>query len=542
MHPLNQQLQNPLTRAANQHDREEILTRFPDLQDIPDGRCLALRRYVVSHPDRFFDQTAYDYYLRWLRNRARTDRELLQEYLTDNESELARALHFLREINLQDWHDRLLEKADDYEHVRFVDRHIHPAYLRLIEGVFVHFTRCLAFFSRRDRGKGTDGLELWSVVQEVDRLPAAALTDPYRHTVRNAIAHGGITYRENRIKYVDKNGKEEELDAIEVIRLCDDMVDVCNGIVAAFKVFCIAENTHYDLPKELLLDELREETRSPWWQIDGCIPTETAKGSQLLVYAKPNSRDSGKIHMATVQSGILAESLAPGFDRYFFSLRSSKALPGWAAFDGKKLATLRKAPESNLESYKGILEDDLLFYSPHLKLPRWLCRLDTLLQSFRIQWALAWKQQRKERQIPTIICRGASVHRNGWRLVLRGHVFLPELEVLPVEETIRTWRRRITRVALKEARRNSPGIGLSRFLPLGYSRISVIRKDFRKRRLASFGLSKDLVCTVQLQKINRIKSPDILGSTIETHGPWRIAWNRSWRIEEGQQVSGGNGE
>jgi hypothetical protein len=56
----------------------------------------------------------------------------------------------------------------------------------------------------------------------------------------------------------------------------------------------------------------------------------------------------------------------------------------------------------------------------------------------------------------------------------------------------------------------------------------VYRKDYRARRLKSFGLGSDLVCTVRFQRMSRIRSPDILGSTVESAGRWRVAWNKSW--------------
>ncbi len=57
----------------------------------------------------------------------------------------------------------------------------------------------------------------------------------------------------------------------------------------------------------------------------------------------------------------------------------------------------------------------------------------------------------------------------------------------------------------------------------------------------AFGLGPELICTIQLQHIRRIKALDIIGSTIEVSGDWRIAWNRAW-IEAGGNIgTGGKG-
>jgi len=49
------------------------------------------------------------------------------------------------------------------------------------------------------------------------------------------------------------------------------------------------------------------------------------------------------------------------------------------------------------------------------------------------------------------------------------------------------------------------------------------------RKLESYGLGPDLIGTVQIQKIKRIKAPDIIGSSIEQIGKFRFAWNKAWR-------------
>ncbi len=68
----------------------------------------------------------------------------------------------------------------------------------------------------------------------------------------------------------------------------------------------------------------------------------------------------------------------------------------------------------------------------------------------------------------------------------------------------------------------------TRYLPVGYARVSVFSTDFRQRTLINFGLGAELVCTLQLRRIRRIQSPDLMGSTVENSGSWRVAWNQAW--------------
>ena len=162
--------------------------------------------------------------------------------------------------------------------------------------------------------------------------------------------------------------------------------------------------------------------------------------------------------------------------------------------------------------------------------------MDTLVQSIRLQWPLAVRQIRHNLGRHRIICRNAKVHRNSWGAVLSAQVVLEGLDDNPdAPQLVRRHKRRIVRSAVRLARKKR-GFVASAYLPIGFAQVAVFRRDFRRRRLSGFGLGSDLVCTVRLHRIRRIKSPDLMGATIENIGNWRIAWNKAWLEETGHQV------
>lgn len=518
-----EQLQNPLTRRRNDAHRARVLKLFPATATVVTPHYLALRRYLVNAPERFFNRAVHQLFFSWLREHDATNRVALQQYMDDAAVEIGRALLFLSEANQEDWHDSLLDAVDEYELLRIIDRRIHRNYLRLVEGVLTPLTRIIAHFSRRDRAAGTEGLDIWAIVRELQAGPMASTTQSYRHTMRNGIGHGGITYQQYEITYRDKRGAEESIAIRDVIRLCDDLIDDCNALASALTLFLIIHRDDgYAVPEELLVQELQEETNSPWWSIEGVIRSQIQTGPQLLVYARTATRDFTKVQWSAVQSGILAELFASGYGRYFISIRAHAALPGWAAFNGARIRELREARTPTISGYTNIVES--IFYSPRIPFPRTFSRIDTLLQSIRIQWPLLMEESRVARGIPAITCRTAKMHRNGWRSVLNGSVVLDTLEREIHPNDIRSHRRRLVRTALREATSESG----ARYFPLGFVQIAVFGTDYRKRRLQSFGLGADLICTVRYQTIKRIKSPDIFGSTVEKRGHWRIAWNKAW--------------
>lgn len=130
----------------------------------------------------------------------------------------------------------------------------------------------------------------------------------------------------------------------------------------------------------------------------------------------------------------------------------------------------------------------------------------------------------------SIQARTASIHRNGWRVVLNGSVVVESRDDITTAY-IKELGKGLIRVALKEARKNVPFYSVLRYLPLGYARVLLIEKDHRRGVLKSFGLRKELIGTIQVQMIKRIRSPDIFGSTIEQVGSIRYAWNKAWLSE-----------
>lgn len=529
-------LQNPLTRERDQIDRARILRSFPTLGTDSERHALVLRRYLDDRPEKFFDCAAFDTYLRWLQMHDQTRPTQLKSYFNSFRSEIGRALLFLRELNREEWHDSSLKTGDDYDLIRIVDKHIHPAYLRLVEGVFTQLIRPLAYFSRIHRNKGVEGLDIWSIADELKGQNEEHLLTYYQHTIRNGIAHGGISFLQREIRYRDLRGNHKTVSTSFVIRNFDDLLDVCNGLAAATKAFFLtSQGRGYIPPRELMIEALQELVWAPWWTIEGCVEAEIGGRSQLTIYAKPDSRDNRKVVWSTVQSAILSEYLASGYDRYFFSLRTPKLGQGWAAFDGHRLRDLRQAEADDLSAYQGILEGIGSFYIPRPGIPAMLAQVDTLITSARIAIPTVVARIREGLGKPRFFFRNATLHRNSWGAVLQGDIVIDGLDGVEIVRVIRKSYKRFIRVGKRYARRNCRFTGTNR-LPIGYAQVAVFKRDYRKRRLSGFGLAEDLVCTVRLQRIRRIRAPDILGSTIETKGKWRIAWNKAWLDSVGQRV------
>lgn len=515
-------LKNPLRERVWQAERIAVADLFQIPAGTADGHYEIMRRYLYLTPERFFARDVHLAYLDWLVERHSSHPSELRDYMTENITEIGRALLFLREINIEDWHDTLIDTTSEWELLRFIETKIHRAYLRLVEGVLTPLVRVVAFFHRIDRNAGVDGLDTFAISKELDNSPLSLLVRSYHHTLRNGVGHGGLIYHQNEISYRDKKGNEATLGTCEVVRLFDDLLDDCNGLVSALTLFLMFyKSDGYQLPEALLVQELAEETAAPWWFIEGAMRLEIASGSQLNVFARTSTKDFQKILFSVVQSGILAEALVPGYDRYFLSIRGVKS-QGWVALFGDRLRVHRTAGHE-LSAYSDIVESK--FFFPDCKWPGWFHSIETIIKSFFLHLPLARREWIAARGIPQIVPRRAAMHANSWHSVLNGEVVIEQ----PDPDIIRKFRRRIIWSVLGIATRTLRRV---RYYPLGFAQVAVFCRDYRKRRLKNYGLGDDLVCTVRYQSLARIRSLDISGSTVETLGPWRIAWNRAWLERE----------
>jgi len=125
----------------------------------------------------------------------------------------------------------------------------------------------------------------------------------------------------------------------------------------------------------------------------------------------------------------------------------------------------------------------------------------------------------------SISVRKTQIHRNRCHVVVNAQVFVKQNQCVSLRKLIRDNCSRIVRRVVKHTRKNEPRYNLLRFLPVGHVRLGIYSKDFRVRKLGVSGLIPELLCTIQLKKLKRIKCPDILGGKPEIIKNFRVVWN-----------------
>ncbi len=517
---------NPLTEPLLKIRREAVRREYFD-DNLSLNKCpISLYKYISSRPEKFFCKRSFHSQYEFLNSDENSQR--IVEFLNENHSQIDLAFKSLDEVNKKTWHDDCAP-TDEYDFFKFSESEVNPTFLKLIEGVFGVLIYLNSFISRLSRGKSTDGLDIYNRVEELSKIDQTFVSEVYCNTTRNSIAHGSVKYSHRRIEFKDKNKTVSNKPA-EYIHRFERLLDTCNGLALAYKKFFFITDLAVKIPKQVFLEELYSQTESPWWKIEGCLDSEASGNkSQLVIFINPSTRDYEKVRASSVWTAILAESYAPGYDRYFLSLRSPIAYSGFAVFDGNALRERRVNRVSDFDGYAGILESDLIFWVPFIKIPKLFHKIYTYFLSVELFSSVRFLATVQNKGV-SIQARTVSIHRNGWRVVLNGSVVV-ESKYDITTAYIKQQGNGLIRIALKEARKNVPFYSPLRYLPLGYARVSLIDKDHRRGVLKSFGLRKELIGTIQVQMIKRIRSPDIFGSTIEQIGSIRYAWNKEWLSE-----------
>ncbi len=526
MNNLAIEIRNPLTDSVNKIKKESIINFFFD-NALPIKKCpLSLDKYLRSRPEKFYCTDSFSQQSLFLN--AKCNKQEVISFINSNFSQLDSALKILGEINRKPWNDSNIP-TDEYDFFRFCEQELNPSYLLLLEGVFGVLIHVNSVISRINREKSTDGLDIYNRVEELKKTDLIFVLKPYCNTTRNSIAHGSVKYFHRYIKFQDKNTTIQK-NFSEYISQFDNFLDICNGLALAYKIYFFNNLLTLKIPKQVLLEELYAQTEAPWWSIDGCLDSNTGENdSQLVIFITPKTRGFDKVQMSSIWTAVLAESYAPGYDRYFLFLRSPLAYQGFAAFDGKALLERRENKVENWEGYAGVLEGNLIFWIPFIKIPKVFYKIQTYILSFKMSFSLKELLSIKKsgRQI---IARNAEIHRNGWRVVLNANVVIESEQGVNLIE-VKNNGRKIIYTALSLARGKIPWYKVVKYLPLGYARVLLFNKDYRCRELKSFGLRKNLIGTLQKQRIMGIKSPDIFGSTIEHVGSIKYAWNKAWLDE-----------
>lgn len=523
----------PTTKDINRYWNEKIIANFPLLSNSSKSKFLSLKEFMVERPQKFYDDKAFNEFYSFLTNFKDSSQNSFISLYKENEHHLNIGLKSLDEINRLQIHDIFIPE-DSIKVIQFIENNIHFNYLKLLESVYHKFIQVIAFKNRKDRAKPTDGLDIFNCVEEIQNTDFKFSTLCYNNTIRNGIAHGGITYEHSETIYKGKKGKPYKVNTKKVIRLFDDLLDICNGFALAFKIFLINNRDFFQqkkltIPKQFLIQELKAQANAPRWEVVDCLESVVLDGKkQLNVFTNNKLLALDEVNYYAFRTAVLAEFFATGYDRYFFSLNSKYSMNGWAAYNGQILKKGRVLNNDSLNDYQGVLEGNLLYFIPKIKLPKFIRSLINLFSIIKINFRIEYNKITNNIFKKKYELRDSKPFRRGFSIIINDSsiYILPEFKN-EIIDIIQNDYKKILSYSIKQSKKRLK-FRIFRFLPTSYVRITIYEKDLRKRQLRSSGLIENLICSITINNSSKIKNIDFIGGKVEQKGKYRIVWNKNW--------------
>lgn len=526
----------PSTKTANRFCNEKILENFPVLLNQPDAKFLSLNEYITQRPQKFYKNRVFKDYLNFLGKFKNKNPKFLAEMLHNVEYDLNIALKSLDDINYKKTHDNFIPD-NNIETIQFIENNIHFNYLKLIEAVYHKFVLLIALENRLVRNKPTEVLDVFNCVEEIQKTDFNYLTECYNNTIRNGIAHGGITYKESDTIYKGKKGQPFKITTKEIIRKFDDLLDICNGLALALKVFIILNRDFFQsnnilIPKQFLIQELKAQSNAPRWKVVDCLESITMDNrKQLNVFTENSLLDIEEVNYYAFRTAVITEYFASGYERYFFSLKSKYSLQGWAVFNGVILKRERLKNTNELAGYSGVLEDNLLFFVPKIQLPKFIRKIVSITHiaksNFWIDYHCKTNNQFKRNY--EIELRESKPFRRKLSIINNDpSLYISAENNEKIVEIIRKDYKKIVHYVILKSKKEHKTV-FTRILPTIYIRVMIYDTDLRKRKLRNSGLIENLICSITINKSKKIKTIDLFGGIQEQKGNFRIIWNRNWR-------------
>jgi|AntRauTorcE11897_2_1112592.scaffolds.fasta_scaffold07954_3 hypothetical protein len=531
------QFENPITKPQHEYWKSKITERFEE-QNFTDDIFLSLIDYIEGIPQKFYSQQAFDTFFDLLSELKNSNPEILKNFINENQNSINRGVNALYEVNQKQIHDTFFPEGD-LELYEFIDKDIHYNYLKLLEGPYFLFIFLIAIYSRKRRGKDTEGLDLFNCVQEIEKN-YSCLIQVYDNNIRNGIAHGSVIFQDHNLIYTDKKENTKKISKRNIVKKFDQILDLCNGLTLALKVFLFSNSdflttASISIPQSILIRELKFQVDGPAWEVLATSDSQTIDSrTQLIVYANNTFWDYNKVQFNCFRTAYLAAKFTNDYDRIFIHLDSKHSKfekSGWAAFDGKKMKELITI-NSPLAGYEGVLENNGIMFLPKIKMPKILYTLGSFYMAMKVNMPLVWKSHIDTAFPNPFLIRETIIHSKGrFSAVPDPSVIIRPEFCLDIESLIRSDFKKIVRQVKRHSKKSCSRLSILRYLPIRYLRVFVYEKDLRKRALRNSGLPPELICTIEVNTSKQIKAPDILGGKVETHGKYRIVWNGNWKNE-----------
>lgn len=528
------------------HYRRLAVATFPELDACTHEFFASMSLYARAIPWKFFNRTVVTKAFQLLRDIRAGDERWLLSFFNDQHSEIEVAMRSLDAINHSSFHDAVWWSAGEPQDVRelrqihHIRDLIHPGYLQLCEGVLKTLLHPIAVFERRKRGSTSETFTPDQRIEEARRAGLDAF-DSFDSRLRNAIAHGSVRFSKDEIEYPDAHGKVEYPDAhgkgvrtrsttpTETLQMFDDLLDICNGLAAAFRLLVVLEtkllfSEATRIPPGLFFAEMQHQLNTAGWQVRDYLEFEYDSKRDLNLFVETSYFDDRKTQLAVIRAAVVAARFMPTFDRCNVQLQRRGRMGGWGLFEISKVQELLQRGVTEAAPYLAAASEMGFMVFPlfrHFRVGQPLRLIGSIVEVFRTSWPTV-----RSRTPRPQVRHARMVSKETYSLVTAATVLHIDDLKTAMQFVVRNLRS-ILRDATRAAQRDSTTARSIRWLPVGYVEVDVHRSDRRRRQLISGGLNANLLCRIVRKVRGQIQIMPLHESVPQQIGKVIIFWNRA---------------
>ncbi|MBU1228312.1 MAG: hypothetical protein KJ698_14000 [Actinobacteria bacterium] len=316
---------DPLARLEHEVSIGRILERLRGLlpQGSEEREALVFRPFVETAPYTYWDEDA-----------VREIVDCLEQDIPRSFSAIEKRSDELH-LGLENFHRESpttdLQEAYNHGHARdllILANTFMPEYLRLAEHVLGNLTP--AVWSARKKG-GVDGkFVLKNAIALFDARGPRVLAIGYDDRVRNAIAHGEVSFTGLDIEFGSENPLR--LGSLDFLRLFDNLMRTCMSLALAIHLFWLRNKTQatqlQDFPLSLTTAATAGAVTRGGLRLLGSIESSSPLvGRQLHVALRVDTRSRNQILLESCRvARELLDQGVVGFDRFLFEVDSGDEL------------------------------------------------------------------------------------------------------------------------------------------------------------------------------------------------------------------------
>lgn len=460
----------------------------------------SLVEYYISSPQKYYNQEVESIFYEFFINTYNKPKELqlFFEAVEANFYDLDQAIKGLDSNNEKEIHEHVLSDQDVELMYQISNTYLYE-YLRLNDLILLGLIKPIAYFLLKKENKGVEKLDIFNCVEVLKKHSKFKfLEKTYKHTIRNAIAHGGVQFSGTDIHFNDKK-KEQTYSTSKFIAEFDRFVDMLNAISYAYRKFYllhlyVLENNKIKIPNSIKIKELKMKAEHFGWYILYNYDSIIQKRNQcnLYVSTKLNSREF--INLSAYYTAFYLERLMPNtYDTLFIHIKTKFKMPCWQAFN---MVKFRAYINDNIHD---IVTDGTMFFEKN--------KLAKQKDYFLINQNQFFKKQIDYGKVFQDIY--IKFHSNKTYNVIEKYCLVINCNnIMDVKEFIRENSKKLLKRATKFRNLKLSNFSKERILPTKYIRVLIYSNNFRERTLKnnSFLSNNDLMAVLQFNNSGHIEN------------------------------------